>query len=247
MRKPAMILFSLLFILNLMITIAPAQEAKSGKLDLSERIFDFGMVPREATMRHDFTLKNIGTDTLRITKIKPTCGCTTAPVDKKILAVGDSTIMELTYKSGRSSGSTAKTINVTTDMAPRGLFPVRIQAYIESPTMKPPKFYAEPRQIGFKPENMSSTGSAKTILKNENEVDLTLSVVDYSDEMGAVELSSDKVAAGSNVELTFNFAESSAEKQTNGSVTLEVRGSEDGPFRYTVPLVRQRPADLSQK
>lgn len=247
MKKPAIIILSLFVILYVLITSAPADNTKTGKLDLSERIFDFGMVPREAAMTHDFLLKNVGNDTLRITKIKPTCGCTTAPVRKKVLAVGDSTVMEVTFKSGRISGSTIKAINVTTDMKPRGLFPVKIQAYVESPTMKPPKFYAEPRQIEYQPEKISASGSGKTVLKNEYDYDVEATIVDYSDEIGAVKLSSNKISAGSNAELIFSFAELSSQKELNGSVTLEINGGENGSYRYTVPVVRKRPADLSQK
>ena len=66
----ALLLFSAILIAD--------DDVKSGKLDMSERIFDFGMVPREAKVTHTFVLKNIGNDTLHITNIKPGCSCTAA-------------------------------------------------------------------------------------------------------------------------------------------------------------------------
>lgn len=40
-------------------------------------------------LRRTVEITNIGTDTLRITEVKPSCGCTTAPLDRKVLAPGD--------------------------------------------------------------------------------------------------------------------------------------------------------------
>lgn len=216
---------------------------KSGKLDLSERIFDFGMVPREAKVMHTFVLKNIGNDTLHILEIKPGCSCTIAPIDKKVIAVGDQAVMPVTYSTGKSSGKSAKGVKITTDMKPRGLFPLQIDAYIESPTSRPPKFYAEPRTIEFVPTRDAWAGSAKALMHNLNEFEVTVKIVDYTAALGSASLSSEKIKSGQNIELNFDFLENTNYKPQYGSVTLEVVLSEEEVMRYTVPVIRATPSN----
>lgn len=213
----------------------------TGKLDMSLRSFDFGMVPRDAHVVHDFVLKNIGTDTIRITKIKPGCSCTNAPIDKKIIAVGEEATMSVTFKTGKRSGNSNKGVKITTDMKPRGLYPLEINAYIETPTMKPPKFYAEPRFIEFVPVPGDFTGSSKTKLINENDFKVLLKIIDYTDNLGAVKLSKDNLSSGKSCELEFEFNDKPSMLYLYGSITLEVSPDEGEAFRYTVPVIKKNP------
>ena len=41
------------------------------KIFVPEQKWDFGHVPQHGTYTHDYLVKNIGTDTLRIVKVKP--------------------------------------------------------------------------------------------------------------------------------------------------------------------------------
>ena len=216
---------------------------KSGKLDMSERIFDFGMVPREAKVMHTFILKNIGNDTIHITDIKPGCSCTAAPIDKKVIAVNDQAVMPVTYKTGKSSGKSSKGVKITTDMRPRGLYPLQIDAYIESPTARPPKFYAEPRSIEFIPSPDALAGNAKALIYNMNKTEVALKIVDYTSDLGTATLSANKIKAGQNIELDFAFIENANYKPLNGSVTMEVYLDEQEVLRYTVPVIRATPVN----
>ena len=40
-------------------------------LEIPEADFDFGYVPQNASISHDFWLKSVGTDTLKIVKVVP--------------------------------------------------------------------------------------------------------------------------------------------------------------------------------
>lgn len=40
-------------------------------LFIPEKSWDFGHVPQNSILTHDYWIKNIGTDTLRIIKVKP--------------------------------------------------------------------------------------------------------------------------------------------------------------------------------
>lgn len=41
------------------------------KILVPEQKWDFGNVPQQGTYTHDYLVKNIGTDTLKIIKVKP--------------------------------------------------------------------------------------------------------------------------------------------------------------------------------
>jgi len=231
-----------MFVSNLIFAETPT----GGKLDLSELSFDFGLVPREAKVVHKFLLKNIGDDTLKILDIKRACGCTTAPVGKKVLAADDTTSMPVTFSSGRRSGNSNKGISVITDQEPRGRFNIKIKAYVESPTMKPPKFYAEPRSLEFLADNKSGAGSAEVQIINEYDHELLIKMVGFTEDLGSAKLSQEKLKAGEKATLTFEFKENSMSRELYGSVTMEVMGDEDMIYNYTVPVVSKRPSQVKQ-
>ncbi len=223
-----------------------AKTSTGGRLDLSELSFDFGLVPREAKVVHKFLLKNIGDDTLKILEIKRGCGCTTAPVGKKILAADDTTSMPVTYSSGRSSGDSNKGISIITDQEPRGKFNINIRAYIESPTMKPPKFHAVPRSMEFRPDDKSGAGSAEVQIINEYDHELAIKMVDFTEDLGSARLSREKLKAGEQASLTFEFKENPASVELYGSVTLEVTADENMVYNYTIPVVHKHPPQVIQ-
>jgi hypothetical protein len=41
------------------------------KIFVPEKSWDFGQVPQQGTFTHDYWVKNVGTDTLKIIKVRP--------------------------------------------------------------------------------------------------------------------------------------------------------------------------------
>lgn len=52
--------------------------------------FNFGSRDNSETVKHTFMVKNEGTSTLNINRVKPACGCTVANISSKVLAPGES-------------------------------------------------------------------------------------------------------------------------------------------------------------
>jgi hypothetical protein len=77
--------------------------------------FDFGYAPKNVSISHRFWLYSTGTDTLKITNVKPGCGCTKAPLEKSIVAPGDSTMVELIFNTRNYSGKMSKSATITTN------------------------------------------------------------------------------------------------------------------------------------
>ncbi|MCI0404694.1 MAG: DUF1573 domain-containing protein [candidate division Zixibacteria bacterium] len=90
----------------------PQQNIKAGRLEISQKTWDFGFIPRGAKVTHNFLLKNAGNDTLRITNVRKSCGCTAAPLRKTTLPPGDTTQLEVTFSSGSYQGPVSKAVYV---------------------------------------------------------------------------------------------------------------------------------------
>ena len=77
----------LFLIIVLLININPlAQEVPKkpsrAKMTISENVWDFGFVPQKSPVSHIYKITNEGRDTLIIERVRPSCGCTAAPLKK---------------------------------------------------------------------------------------------------------------------------------------------------------------------
>jgi hypothetical protein len=79
--------------------------------------WDFGRVRQGAVLKHDFTLKNETGGILKITGINTSCGCTASQAEKKSLASGESTVINVAFNSKGYSGAVKQFIYVNTDNA----------------------------------------------------------------------------------------------------------------------------------
>ncbi len=76
----------------------------------------WGDVP-PGVLKHTIHITNIGGDTLNITDVHPSCGCTTAPIDKKILLPGDTASIDLSVDVKTKSGPQHKTLTISSNTA----------------------------------------------------------------------------------------------------------------------------------
>jgi hypothetical protein len=93
-----------------------AQEVSSGPqsatISSPEPIYNFGTVTNKPSISHTFVLKNTGTSELVISKVKPSCGCTTANLSKNTLQPGEEVEVSATLSLKGRKGKQRKTITV---------------------------------------------------------------------------------------------------------------------------------------
>jgi hypothetical protein len=85
--------------------------AKGPKIQFGETSYDFGTAAQNTAVKHLFKFKNVGTDTLKITQVKTSCGCTAAESSKIIPPQKDGQIA-VTYNTGANMGKVSKTVYV---------------------------------------------------------------------------------------------------------------------------------------
>jgi hypothetical protein len=95
--------------------------------------FDFGSIPGNAKVEHDFTLTNKGKSDLLIRKVNATCGCTVVHPSKTVIPPGESTSIHVTYNPQGRSGADKKAVTVITNDPIRSKSILWIKALVENP------------------------------------------------------------------------------------------------------------------
>lgn len=129
----------------------PAQEgaARSGD-DWAEQMFselshDFGSVARGADVRHKIAVKNLYEETIRITNVSTTCGCTAAEPSQRELKTGEVAHIEVVMNTVKFLREKNSNVDVTLTFDGRTFKTVRIpiKAYIR------PDVVLEPGRADF--------------------------------------------------------------------------------------------------
>jgi hypothetical protein len=90
-------------------------QGKAGKLEVvGGDTYDWGSVA-PAKLKAVIQVKNVGDDSLVISNVRPSCGCTTAPIDKNVLMPGDIGKINVEIDMTTRTGPTTKTITVTSN------------------------------------------------------------------------------------------------------------------------------------
>jgi hypothetical protein len=113
-------------------------------------------------------LVNVGGDTLRITEVKPGCGCTTAPIDKDVLMSGDTATVIVTLDVAHSSGDVTKTIRISSNDSTMPDRTVTLKAHILQEISVNPAYFSV---MDVKP---GQSGSASVTLKNMTTAPITI-------------------------------------------------------------------------
>ena len=87
-------------------------EVKGARLSASENVFDFGEVPSDTAVSHIFVLKNIGSDSLRIYRLKSGWGCTAALLSSEVIAPDSTAQIKATFNTHGRMGVFQKSIKV---------------------------------------------------------------------------------------------------------------------------------------
>lgn len=95
-------------------TIAPRQAPVAEEmLGMSETSYDFGKIPQGKPVTHIFSVENIGKDSLKISNVQASCGCTTPEWDRnKVQAPGEKTKITVGYNAA-AEGPFTKSITIS--------------------------------------------------------------------------------------------------------------------------------------
>jgi hypothetical protein len=103
----------LAFLVPLLLAVASAQ----AELKWDKPVQEFQRTPADGELEVHFTFRNAGSAPVTIKSLRPSCGCTTAHLEKKTYAPGEAGEVVARFVFGDRKGPQRKTIEVRTDDA----------------------------------------------------------------------------------------------------------------------------------
>ena len=122
-------------------TKSPPIRTGGAMLYMAEPRVDFGPIADYETRTVKVGFLNSGDQTLEITRVQPTCGCTTTALDQKLFAPGEGSEIELTFKP-KGSGSQTKLVKVHTNDSVNPVQTITIKANVSTTVSTTPKSLA---------------------------------------------------------------------------------------------------------
>ncbi len=220
-----------IFLISLVLLVASSAAAQP-KLEIPSNRFDFGLMPDQSTVKHTFWFKSVGTDTVRIKKIKTTCQCTTIPLVKDWLAPGDSMPVSVFWNLGRRIGNAGQYPRVFIEGDEEPLSMSLIGQVVGA--------LDEGRPVAIKPFKgefamtvVKSIDSIGFVLTNHSKEDLEVTVVSFPMDECLVSFP-EHIPAGAQASAYVKLKAKSSDSEFMSSITLEFEGQIKS--RLTIPL-----------
>ncbi len=172
-----------LFAIPLLLSAQPKIEIIGGDT------YNWGTVrPTDDPLHAKIKIKNAGDQLLKITEVKPGCGCTTAPLDKNELKPGEEATLDVTLRLGGMAHDVMKSIRITSNDAQNPNKYLYLKAHVFYPISILPTSY-----FTFNEMTVGKESSAKVAVKNNTDKEITLSDVEITPSNLTVNIPKKKV------------------------------------------------------
>ncbi|TNE34867.1 DUF1573 domain-containing protein [bacterium] len=159
----------ILSVLSVML-IATAAYAQPKLEIVGGNSYDWGKVtPKDSPLKTKVKLKNVGTEKLVISNVKPSCGCTTAPLDKDQLNPGETATIDVTFNVGSHAGVNSKTIRISSNDPNNSTVIFRLSADVQKAITVSPGYFA------FNQMEVGKEETSKVSIKNTSPKSITIS------------------------------------------------------------------------
>ena len=206
------------------------------KIFIPEIVWEFGRIPEGSVVSHVYWIKNIGTDSLKITEVKTTCGCTKAPLNKKVIASHDSTEVELNFSAGRYEGKVVKSASITSNDTALGKVKIYLTGKLVLNLSRTFPVTISPSRVDFSSLEEGLDNKRKLLIKNVSPAEIKVDILDYPRDLVELDYSQIVIKSGITQEFDINLKGEKARTEFKKSITLEVDG--DRESRFTVPLFK---------
>ncbi len=225
--------------------IALAQETKStnAKVFIEETNFDFGYIPGGEIVSHSYCLHSRGTDSLKILKVQPGCGCTKAPLKKDVVAVGDSANVELVFTSSKGGhGAVSKSATVTCNDNDRANFQLTFKGktYDYPDSLQPLTLSA----ATIKMDPTTKSKEARLVVKNVSKTNVKMNLVSVPSDYLTIDIPDSEIKPGKEKEIKVRVNPLVNDEEFKKSFTFAVNDS--AGTRYTVPVLLTKAANVTQ-
>jgi hypothetical protein len=161
--------------------------------------YDWGKVkPKDSPLKTKVLVKNTGNEDLKILNVKPSCGCTAAPIDKNILKPNETATIDLSFNVGNNPGVNSKTLTITSNDPSNGTKIFRLQAELVKPvTFSPSQYFT------FANLKVGTEATSTLTIENISGKEIKISDIDINPKDLKINLKDGKVLkAGEKFDLT---------------------------------------------
>lgn len=178
-----------------LLSIASLGQAQPKLEMLGGTKFDLGSVYRGAMAERRIILKNSGTDTLIISRVDVSCGCTGTMVSNDHIAPADTGTLLITFNSKNFRGPVHKTVTVNSND------PAQPQALIQFEGTVVENVVVTPEYLWFQDAEVGAKNTRILTIKNDGKERLVLK--GYSSDLKGLTLSlpSGPIQPGASVQL----------------------------------------------
>lgn len=147
-------------------------------------LYNWGQVKaKDSPLKTQVHIVNDGDSLLVLTAVKPTCGCTTAPLDKSELKHGDTATVSITLNITPTGGKVSKSIRITSNDLSQSTKILALEADVMVPIdVQPTKF------LPFDNVKVGQTSESRVKIKNSSNQDITLSNFESSPDYLTINL-----------------------------------------------------------
>ncbi|RPH36721.1 DUF1573 domain-containing protein [bacterium] len=166
--------------------------------------FDLGSVYRGAMAERYITLKNSGTDTLLISRVDVSCGCTGTMVSNDHIAPGDTGGLLITFNSKNFRGAVHKTVTVNSND------PSQPQALIQFEGTVVEDVVVTPEYLWFQDAEVGVKNTRMLTIKNDGKEGLLLRT--FSSQLPGLSLAlpAEPIRPGTSVQLPVVYTPAAA-------------------------------------
>ena len=233
MRKIDLIwLLVFMFMLLWFPILCSAQKMGSqAKISVSEAEWDFGYVPNEGSVSHIFQIDNLGKDSLFIYQVRPTCGCTTAPLDRDRLGVGESANLKVNFSSRRFWGKINKSVKIVCNDENLPFLNVVFSATVDSQN---PVVKIMPAVVTFDSVEKGEQNQRIVNVQNIDTSTLEISPVEWGEEFLNCKIEKRLLGPNESTQIALETKKDAPLGWFQTSLTLDFQGSEK--VRCSVPI-----------
>jgi len=228
------ITITLMLLITLLTTKTFSQDS-GPQIATPDSVFVFGFLGTDAKIVHEFTIKNLGTDTLFIDTVATDCGCTTAPLLNDVIAPGDSTSLYVYFDPRRMINLIRKRANIFSN-DPN--FPTKVVTILAICDKKMPYLSFTPEIVNLGRLTLEKLDKTyKCEIKNTSESPIKLKINDYINDYIEAELTDDLLDPGETTNLEIKLIRIPNDpKHYHFSVTLEA-SIDDASWNVTIPAI----------
>jgi hypothetical protein len=165
---------------------------------------DFGDLNRGIIAERTVVLKNAGTDTLVISRVDASCGCTGTMISDQRIAPGATGNLMLTFNSKNFQGPIHKTVTVHSNTVEGTTTVIEfVGNVVEEVSLEPTALWFRDAQVGV-------VSSATVLVKNQGKTPLKLTAVKTQLEGLTVRLPKEPIEPGTSFRLVAEYKPSAA-------------------------------------